>query len=81
MLNKNLVAISFSVTCKERSPVALSSSVSFMFLCFQIYVPTNPHGAELLPPGIIVAETDFYLRRLWGEPSEVSSTILLMYQV
>ncbi|EOA36443.1 hypothetical protein CARUB_v10010995mg, partial [Capsella rubella] len=36
----------------------------------KIYVPTNPQGAELLPPGIIVAETDFYLRRLWGEPSE-----------
>ncbi|KAL0865261.1 hypothetical protein Bca101_044379 [Brassica carinata] len=36
----------------------------------KIYVPTNPHGAELLPPGIIVAESDFYLRRLWGEPSE-----------
>ncbi|KAF3584829.1 hypothetical protein F2Q69_00026064, partial [Brassica cretica] len=35
-----------------------------------IYVSTNPHGAELLPPGIIVAESDFYLRRLWGEPSE-----------
>ncbi|XP_010557340.1 PREDICTED: uncharacterized protein LOC104826374 [Tarenaya hassleriana] len=36
----------------------------------KIYVPTNPRGAELLPPGIVVAETDFYLRRLWGEPSE-----------
>ncbi|KAG2267633.1 hypothetical protein Bca52824_062188 [Brassica carinata] len=36
----------------------------------KIYVPTNPHGAELLPPGIVVAESDFYLRRLWGEPSE-----------
>ncbi|KAJ4915153.1 hypothetical protein Rs2_00703 [Raphanus sativus] len=36
----------------------------------KIFVPTNPHGAELLPPGIIVAESDFYLRRLWGEPSE-----------
>ncbi|KAJ8751407.1 hypothetical protein K2173_016610 [Erythroxylum novogranatense] len=36
----------------------------------RIYVPTNPRGAELLPPGIIVSETDFYLRRLWGEPSE-----------
>jgi len=55
-------------------------NVSLLFLCIQIYVPTNPHGAELLPPGIIVAETDFYLRRLWGEPSEVSSMILLMYQ-
>ncbi|XP_076896569.1 uncharacterized protein LOC143549574 [Bidens hawaiensis] len=36
----------------------------------QIYVPTNPRGAESLPPGIIVAETDLYMRRLWGKPSE-----------
>ncbi|CAN8247250.1 unnamed protein product [Cochlearia groenlandica] len=36
----------------------------------EIYVPTNPRGAELLPPGIVVAKTDFYLRRLWGEPNE-----------
>ncbi|CAK7332307.1 unnamed protein product [Dovyalis caffra] len=36
----------------------------------KIYVPTNPRGAELLPPGIVVAESDLYLRRLWGEPSE-----------
>ncbi|XP_042521231.1 uncharacterized protein LOC122094700 [Macadamia integrifolia] len=36
----------------------------------KIYVSTNPRGAELLPPGIVVSESDFYLRRLWGEPSE-----------
>ncbi|KAJ4970370.1 hypothetical protein NE237_003469 [Protea cynaroides] len=36
----------------------------------KIYVPTNPRGAELLPPGIVVSETDFYLRRLWGDPNE-----------
>ncbi|KAJ0690631.1 hypothetical protein HanOQP8_Chr11g0420001 [Helianthus annuus] len=36
----------------------------------QIYVPTNPRGAETLPPGIVVSETDLYLRRLWGRPSE-----------
>lgn len=36
----------------------------------KIYVPTNPHGAEMLPPAIVVSESDFYLRRLWGEPSE-----------
>ncbi|KVI00192.1 hypothetical protein Ccrd_021565 [Cynara cardunculus var. scolymus] len=36
----------------------------------QIYVPTNPRGAEPLPPGIVVPETDLYLRRLWGDPSE-----------
>lgn len=36
----------------------------------KIYVPTNPRGAQSLPPGIVVSETDLYLRRLWGTPSE-----------
>ncbi|KAK1270662.1 hypothetical protein QJS04_geneDACA004300 [Acorus gramineus] len=36
----------------------------------KIYVPTNPRGAERLPPGIVVRESDFYLHRLWGKPSE-----------
>ncbi|XP_073023239.1 uncharacterized protein [Primulina eburnea] len=36
----------------------------------KIFVPTNPRGAESLAPGIVVSESDFYLRRLWGEPSE-----------
>lgn len=36
----------------------------------KIWVPTNPPGAERLPPGIIEAESDLYLRRLWGLPSE-----------
>uniref|UniRef100_A0A0E0KXL0 tRNA pseudouridine(55) synthase n=1 Tax=Oryza punctata TaxID=4537 RepID=A0A0E0KXL0_ORYPU len=36
----------------------------------KIYVPTNPKGAERLAPAIVVPETDFHLRRLWGEPSE-----------
>ncbi|CAK9161754.1 unnamed protein product [Ilex paraguariensis] len=36
----------------------------------KIWVPTNPRGAERLPPGIIAFESDFYLRRLWGLPSE-----------
>ncbi|XP_058226846.1 uncharacterized protein LOC131335228 [Rhododendron vialii] len=36
----------------------------------KIYVPTNPRGAESLPPGVIVSESDYYLRRLWGEPNE-----------
>ncbi|KAM0934935.1 hypothetical protein DsansV1_C30g0215891 [Dioscorea sansibarensis] len=40
----------------------------------KIYVPTNPRGAELLPPGIIVPESDFYLRRLWGDPNEDLTT-------
>ncbi|XP_006852374.2 uncharacterized protein LOC18442089 [Amborella trichopoda] len=36
----------------------------------KIYIPTNPRGAETLPPGIIASESDYYLRRLWGKPSE-----------
>eukprot|EP00252_Welwitschia_mirabilis_P005765 TRINITY_DN1634_c0_g2_i1.p1 TRINITY_DN1634_c0_g2~~TRINITY_DN1634_c0_g2_i1.p1 ORF type:complete len:397 (-),score=81.99 TRINITY_DN1634_c0_g2_i1:321-1511(-) len=36
----------------------------------KIFVPTNPRGAETLPPGIVVPETDLLLRRLWGKPSE-----------
>ncbi|KAG5015576.1 hypothetical protein JHK85_021712 [Glycine max] len=39
---------------------------------FKIWVPSNPRGAERLPPEIIEAETDFYLRRLWGQPSELN---------
>ncbi|KAG6394631.1 hypothetical protein SASPL_145220 [Salvia splendens] len=35
-----------------------------------IWVPTNPRGAERLPPGILVAESDLYTRRLWGVPGE-----------
>ncbi|KAJ8443768.1 hypothetical protein Cgig2_029673 [Carnegiea gigantea] len=31
----------------------------------QIWVTTNPRGAERLPPEIVVRESDFYLRRLW----------------
>ncbi|KAL4560895.1 hypothetical protein LXL04_033051 [Taraxacum kok-saghyz] len=36
----------------------------------QIYAPKNPRGAESLPPGIVVPQTDLYLRRLWGDPGE-----------
>ncbi|XP_072052572.1 uncharacterized protein [Arachis hypogaea] len=36
----------------------------------KIWVATNPRGAERLPPGIIKPQSDFFLRRLWGQPSE-----------
>uniref|UniRef100_A0A7C8ZQP7 Uncharacterized protein n=2 Tax=Opuntia streptacantha TaxID=393608 RepID=A0A7C8ZQP7_OPUST len=36
----------------------------------KIWAMTNPRGAERLPPGIVVRESDFYLRRLWGRPEE-----------
>jgi len=45
---------------------------AYFHFYLQIWVPSNPRGAERLPPAIIEAESDFYLRRLWGEPSEVS---------
>ncbi|TYI51327.1 hypothetical protein E1A91_D12G168400v1 [Gossypium mustelinum] len=47
----------------------------------KIWVPSNPRGAERLPPGIVRAESDLYLRRLWGKPSEFSGnfTILLFH--
>ncbi|XP_057750591.1 uncharacterized protein LOC130969048 [Arachis stenosperma] len=35
-----------------------------------LYIPTNPIGAQSLPPGIIAPQSDFHLRRLWGQPSE-----------
>ncbi|CAK8567264.1 unnamed protein product [Lathyrus sativus] len=49
---------------KRASPNRSSSGTS------KIWVPSNPRGAESLPPGIVEAESDFYLRRLWGKPSE-----------
>ncbi|KAF5184229.1 Lysine ketoglutarate reductase trans-splicing protein [Thalictrum thalictroides] len=36
----------------------------------KIWEKTNPRGAERLPPGIVTPESDLYLRRLWGKPSE-----------
>ncbi|KAL1216145.1 hypothetical protein V5N11_033771 [Cardamine amara subsp. amara] len=37
---------------------------------WKIWVPSNPRGAEMLTPGIIAPESDYYLRRLWGLPEE-----------
>ncbi|OAY84448.1 hypothetical protein ACMD2_03869 [Ananas comosus] len=46
----------------------------------KIYVPSNPRGAERLPPGIVVPESDFYLRRLSGNPDEVRKPDLVIQQ-
>uniref|UniRef100_M4EVF8 Uncharacterized protein n=1 Tax=Brassica campestris TaxID=3711 RepID=M4EVF8_BRACM len=47
----------------------------------KIWVPSNPKGAERLPPGIIASESDLYLRRFWGNPEEFSDnfTIVLFH--
>ncbi|KAK4346249.1 hypothetical protein RND71_032588 [Anisodus tanguticus] len=36
----------------------------------KIWVPSNPRGAERLPPDIVASESDLYPRRLWGLPRE-----------
>nr|GEV59666.1 hypothetical protein [Tanacetum cinerariifolium] len=36
----------------------------------KIWVPTNPQGAERLLPYIVTPESDLYLWRLYGKPSE-----------
>ncbi|XP_012445081.1 uncharacterized protein LOC105769149 isoform X2 [Gossypium raimondii] len=36
----------------------------------KIWTPTNPKGAETLPPGILSSRSDIYPRRLWGHPDE-----------
>ncbi|KAK4763937.1 hypothetical protein SAY87_013375 [Trapa incisa] len=36
----------------------------------KVWVPSNPRGAERLAPRIVAAESDLYLHRLWGNPSE-----------
>ncbi|KAL0381766.1 UNVERIFIED_CONTAM: hypothetical protein Sangu_0240900 [Sesamum angustifolium] len=43
---------------------------SYKFNNAKIWVPTNPRGAERLPPGIIVGESDLYIRRMWSFPSK-----------
>lgn len=45
----------------------------------QIWVPSNPRGAERLPPGIVASESDLYTRRLWGLPSEVCQFCMYAY--
>jgi hypothetical protein len=36
----------------------------------KVWVSSNPRGAERLPPGIVVPESDYYPRRLFGNPSD-----------
>ena len=52
-------------------PILASCADKVHLIVMQIWVPTNPRGAERLPPGIIESESDYYLRRLWGHPREV----------
>ncbi|XP_050214140.1 uncharacterized protein LOC126665394 [Mercurialis annua] len=65
------IGISFpSVSLIKVVPSGVISSINIPSSDKNVHAPKNPRGAELLPPGIVVPESDFYLRRLWGEPSE-----------
>ncbi|XP_078447211.1 uncharacterized protein LOC144716066 [Wolffia australiana] len=57
-------------TCTPDKSLQEKNSTSNVNQASRIYASTNPRGAERLPPGIIAAESDLYLRRLWGNPSE-----------
>ncbi|KAK3026024.1 hypothetical protein RJ639_042516 [Escallonia herrerae] len=46
------------------------SSPHSLLNVIQIWVPSNPRGAERLPPAIVASGSDFYLHRLFGKPSE-----------
>ena len=63
------------IWCYSNMPCFCASFMTLM----QIWVPSNPRGAERLPPGIVRAESDLYLRRLWGKPSEVCLLGPLLY--
>ncbi|CAI9763171.1 unnamed protein product [Fraxinus pennsylvanica] len=52
------------------SSLKRNRGISHKFNNNKIWAPTNPRGAEGLPPGIVVAESDLHLRRLWGLPNE-----------
>ncbi|KAM7257729.1 hypothetical protein ACFE04_013470 [Oxalis oulophora] len=70
-LPSNLVSpLDVTITNENRLSKTSSAEIVGAGNTPRIYVPTNPRGAELLPPGIVEAESDFFLRRLWGEPSE-----------
>ncbi|CAI0462432.1 unnamed protein product [Linum tenue] len=68
-MGENKLGISTHSVSNSSSNSTTSSSAKLNDTS-KIWIPSNPRGAERLPPGIIVAESDFNLRRLWGKPSE-----------
>ncbi|CAL5398617.1 unnamed protein product [Camellia sinensis] len=65
-----LNALSATKGNKNTSTEAKKLNNTGLMILMQIWVPSNPRGAEILPPAIVAAQSDFYLRRLWGLPSE-----------
>ena len=72
LLYKPLISQRYGLcNCLEILHICLHVPEQFDSHFSQIWVPSNPKGAETLPPGIITSESDLYLRRFWGNPEEV----------
>ncbi|CAH2033980.1 unnamed protein product [Thlaspi arvense] len=61
---------SFAISHRHSDIATPSKAIDISISKACIWVPSNPRGAERLPPGIIASESDLYLRRLWGNPEE-----------
>lgn len=70
VLLRDFVIIGDKSTANSTQDTNSSAKNQVMTDITKIWVPSNPKGAERLPPGIVASESDFYLRRLWGKPSE-----------
>ncbi|KAL9665212.1 hypothetical protein QQ045_020624 [Rhodiola kirilowii] len=74
----NLVKANFTITALESTVGCLSGNISKntntpdrnLTDPSKIWVPSNPRGAERLPPPFVESKSDLYLRRLWGKPTE-----------
>ncbi|KAF3337451.1 hypothetical protein FCM35_KLT18038 [Carex littledalei] len=61
---------SVSCSCKSGKDFAGNFSKIDANGTLKIYEATNPKGAETLPPGFVVSESNLYQHRLWGNPDE-----------
>ncbi|KAM3287262.1 hypothetical protein P3S67_020692 [Capsicum chacoense] len=66
-LNITASIVSSLPIARDRNNVVSSQNATDQW---KIWVSSNPRGAEKLPPGLVASESDYYLRRLWGNPSE-----------
>lgn len=81
-LSSGLLTISGNIHIKDPS-VPAQAKVQINETS-KIWVPSNPRGAERLPPGFVVPQSDLYPRRLYGDPSEdltVTPKYLLTFTV
>ncbi|KAJ6431091.1 hypothetical protein OIU84_018564 [Salix udensis] len=68
-----LIGVSFptlSLTKSNKAKVAAQCKHQIQMIPQRFGSLQIPRGAERLPPGFVVAESDYYLRRLWGDPKE-----------